>query len=233
MFSKKKHFILFITKIMLYQRNSVEVKSVRMLTESTYVLELVRNQFAFKAGQFVCLGVNEQNQLREYSIYSGENDTSLTVLIKEIEDGIVSSLLKDCKAGQQIRFAGPLGEFVLNESALATTKYMFIATGTGIAPFHSFICTHPNIDYQVLLGVKYAHEGYDKEDYATDRFTLCTSQDAAGDYHGRVTDYLRQHPPVEQYEYYLCGNGKMIYEAIDILRSQQVPDERIHFELYF
>ena len=89
------------------------------------------------------------------------------------------------------------------------------------------------MNYKLLHGVRDFEEAYEKEHYNPGAYILCTSKDERGHFHGRVTDYLRQNPPTEEYEYYLCGNGKMIYEAADILRNQLVPPERIHYEIYF
>jgi ferredoxin/flavodoxin---NADP+ reductase len=173
------------------------------------------------------------NQIREYSIYSGETEDNLEVLIKEVDEGLISQKLKECKAGQKIRFDGPFGTYTLKQSDVGTKKFFFIATGTGIAPFHSYVRSHAHLHYKLLHGVREHEEAYEKEHYKNENYILCTSRDNRGNFEGRVTDYLRQNPPLEQYEYYLCGNGKMIYEAVEILRTQNVPDERIHFEIYF
>jgi ferredoxin--NADP+ reductase/benzoate/toluate 1,2-dioxygenase reductase subunit len=54
-----------------------------------------------------------------------------------------------------------------------------------------------------------------------------------GDYHGRVTGWLRSHPVDSDTRVYLCGNCDMIYEVYDILGSQGVGADRIHAEVYF
>ncbi|NJM14595.1 MAG: hypothetical protein HC896_03735 [Bacteroidales bacterium] len=42
---------------------------------------------------------------------------------------------------------------------------MFLATGTGISPFHSIVNSLPGLNYKLLHGVRYINEGYDKADY--------------------------------------------------------------------
>jgi ferredoxin/flavodoxin---NADP+ reductase len=215
------------------QQKNIIVKGIRILTGSTYILELERHNMPFRAGQYICLGVEGIKSLREYSVYSGENEANLEVMIKEVDEGLLSRKLKESAVNQRLRMEGPFGTFTIDPQEVATKKFFFIATGTGIAPFHSYTRSYPDIQYKLLHGVRTLEEAYEREHYAHDNYILCTSKDNRGHFEGRVTDYLRQNPPAEIVEYYLCGNGKMVYEAVDILRNQDVPAERIHFEIYF
>ena len=65
------------------------------LTESTYILRIEKKDMEFEAGQHILLGKADDNDQREYSIYSGTNDEYLEVLIKEVVDGSVSIHLKN------------------------------------------------------------------------------------------------------------------------------------------
>ena len=66
------------------------VLSVRDLTESTYILRFARKGMAFKPGQHLVVGIPGSGEYREYSIYSGINEDFLEILIKEVDDGLVS-----------------------------------------------------------------------------------------------------------------------------------------------
>ena len=146
----------------------------------------------------------------------------------------VSKKLKRLKPGDPINFENPVGYFVLQDEDIKKRKFLFIASGTGIAPFHSYIRSYPNLDYKLLHGVRYADEAYEKEAYSKDRLILCTSRDEKGDFHGRVTDYLRQNPVEEKDTLcYFCGNCEMIHEAYDILLKQGVPSGNLFAEVYF
>lgn len=211
----------------------ITVKSVRHLTDSAYVLRFDRNERPFSAGQHVILGIKNENNAREYSVYSAETDDYFEVLVKEVLDGDVSKRLKKLKPGSQLQMDGPLGFFTLEPESLKSEKVVLIATGTGIAPFRSFVRSFPGLNYHVLHGVRHGHEAYDKDEYDSGRFTLCTSGDHSGDFHGRVTDYLREHKMDANAHYYLCGNVKMIHEAFDILTAKGVPQDNLHAEVYF
>jgi ferredoxin--NADP+ reductase/benzoate/toluate 1,2-dioxygenase reductase subunit len=128
---------------------------------------------------------------------------------------------------------GPFGFFTLDEESRSGKELVFVASGTGIAPFHSFIKSYPGLNYKLVHGVKYGDEAYEFEDYNPGRYILCTSRDNRGDYQGRVTDFLMAQPIKTGVDYYLCGNSQMIHEVYDILKDLSVETDRIHAEVYF
>ena len=208
-------------------------KGVRHLTDSTYVLRLSRNGMQFNPGQHLVLGLPGSSELREYSIYSGIHDDFLEVLIKEVDEGMVSRQLKTIKPGDQLELRGPYG-FFLTKSALAeSSRLLFISSGTGIAPFHSYIRSYPESDYQVIHGVRKIEEAYESGDYINNRFHVCTSRDASGNYTGRLTDYLLEADLDTDRHVYLCGNSNMIFDAMDILRVRGFSQRQIFTEVYF
>jgi ferredoxin--NADP+ reductase len=68
-----------------------KILEIKNLTESTYVLRLEKNNFEFKAGQYLVLNVPVENKAREYSIYSSEEAPYIDLLIKEVDKGEISS----------------------------------------------------------------------------------------------------------------------------------------------
>lgn len=211
---------------------TIKVIQVREFTDYTYAIRLERNDFDFKAGQHITLGPLQGIDSREYSIYSGENDDFIEVLIREVEKGNISRKLKRVQTGDLLQMDGPVGYFTLNEEQL-TDKVVFLASGTGIAPFHSFIKSYPTLDYTLLHGVRLATESYGKADYDPERYILCTSQDTNGNFNGRITQYLQENILDTTASYYLCGNINMIYDSFDILQLKGVPANRVHAEVYF
>jgi ferredoxin/flavodoxin---NADP+ reductase len=212
----------------------LKVRSIRELTPSTYVLRFDRNNIPFRAGQHILLGKKDDIQAREYSIYSAEQEDFFEVLIKEVTEGKVSKQLRNVKPGEPLNFENPVGYFTLRNIDIKTGQFLFIASGTGISPFHSFVKSYPRLDYKLLHGVRYSDEAYDKDTYDKDRVVVCTSRDEKGDYHGRVTDYLKENPIEEKDTLcYFCGNCEMIHEAYDILLKQGVPSENLFAEVYF
>lgn len=209
------------------------VEQVRHLTESTYVLRFSRNQMNFKPGQHLILGLPGAKELREYSIYSGIHDDFLEVLIKEVEDGLVSRQLKNIKKGDEIQVRGPRGFFLTNAAQADPGKLLFISSGTGLAPFHSFVASYPDSNYRIVHGVRNISEAYELGDYWRDRFTICTSRGDKGDFPGRLTDFLLQDDLDPEARVFLCGNSNMIYDAMDILHARGIPQKQIFTEVYF
>ena len=114
-----------------------------------------------------------------------------------------------------------------------TGKFVFIASGTGIAPFRSIVRTYPDIDYTLIHGVRFANESYDKHEYAGDRYVLCTSRDTKGTYLGRLTGYLKDCTFAPETQFFLCGNSDMIFDALEILKAKGFERDQIHCEVYF
>jgi ferredoxin--NADP+ reductase/benzoate/toluate 1,2-dioxygenase reductase subunit len=209
-----------------------KVLSVNDITASTYVLRIERNGMDFKAGQYISAGIPGKNQLREYSIFSPEDADHIEILVKEVEDGTVSRQLHRLREHDQIEVDGPFGFFTLPDDA-AERKFLFIASGTGISPFHSLVKSYPGIDYKLIHGVRYGDEAYASDAFDKDRHVLCTSRDDSGDFRGRVTAWLMENPVSPDTLCYLCGNCDMIYDAFDILEAQGLPPSNLHAEVYF
>ena len=209
------------------------VDRIRYLTDSSYVLRFSRNGMRFIPGQHLVLGLKDSPEHREYSIYSSIHDGALEVLIREVDDGVVSRQLKSLEPGDPIEVRGPFG-FFLNRAAVPDAgKLLFLASGTGIAPFHSYVKSFPEADYRIIQGVRHGNEAYDAGDFRKERYMLCTSRDETGDYYGRLTDYLQEAALDPEYQVFLCGNSHMIFGAMDILGARGIPQRQIFTEVYF
>lgn len=214
-------------------QSKYKVLQVRNLTKDAYCVRFERNEMNFKAGQHLVLELEDDRNAREYSLYSGEEDPYLEVLIKEVEAGYLSKKLKRISSGQQVNIYGPYGHFTLDAVKKKTHKHVFIASGTGIAPFASFVRSNPGLDYHLLHGVRSANEAYDRQQYPKDRYTACTSRDKNGDFHGRVTDYLRKEAFDKDTLFYFCGNSQMIFDAMDVLKDKGFARQQMFAEIYF
>ncbi len=210
-----------------------EVQHVRPISSSTYVLRIDKQDFTFVPGQYVVLGKQGSFDAREYTIYSSIEDDFLEFLITQVDGGVASNALRASAPGEIVALDGPMGYFRIDEQGHAVTKYYFIATGSGVAPFHSFVRSYPELDYTLLHGARYASDCYDRGVYAPDRYISCISREEGGTFHGRVTDYLREHPADSDTVCYLCGNCNMIYEVYDILVHQGIPRNQIRTEVFY
>jgi ferredoxin-NADP reductase len=213
--------------------NYYKIVGIRSLTEHTFVLSLPKGRFRYVAGQHLSLSIPGDYQSREYSIYSAEEGGNLEVLVKEVDGGYFSPKLKHLKVGDMVEVHGPFGKFGLDEKKQDSHKHVFIASGTGIAPFHSMVKSYSKLNYEVIHGVRYADEAYEINAYDRERFTLCTSRDKKGDFKGRLTEYLKKAKFEKDTCFYLCGNSDMIFDSMEILSDKGFGRENINVEVYF
>lgn len=207
--------------------------NIRNLSPSAYVLRLERKNILFKAGQCFNLGLKKSGVNREYSIYSGENDPYLEFLIKDVQGGSVSPFLRKVPEGEEVELHGPYGSFTINPNQANQGSFLFIGSGTGVAPFHSFICSYSNINYQIVLGVRTLSERYDLCDYDISKIVHCVSREPWDGFNGRVTSYLFDKTLDSTNTCYLCGNQSMIHDAYELLRGKGFSGDQIFTEAFF
>lgn len=210
-----------------------KIISKRELSRGTFILRFERHKLKFTAGQHIMVAPAGNNESREYSIYSGEQDEYLEILVREVHEGNISTALHKLNPGDHLQVGEPVGYFTLPEEQHSSTPLMLLATGTGIAPFHSYVRSYPKLNYTLIHGIRYADEAYEKEQYLADRHIVCTSREKENHFRGRITDYLEQHNINTQAHFYLCGNIRMIHDAFDILQQKGVQPENLHAEVYF
>ncbi len=213
------------------------VISNRQISDSAFVLRLERGGLDFRAGQWINLGRTGSIERREYTIYSAPSEDFIEVLVKEVEGGTVSRDLHRCREGDLLQVDGPHGSFLIDRGATGG-KFLFVATGTGVSPFHCFALSYPGLDYTLLHGVRSPRQLYDHEVFDPHRLTACVSgaEPPGGETRwrgGRVTAHLRESQVEATRLCYLCGNSDMIYECYAILRGCGVPASRIFAEVYF
>lgn len=218
---------------MINRIQNAKVLKIRQLTDSAYVLRTQRQGFDFVPGQCVNIGLKELAVNREYSTYSGLQDDYLEFLIRKVQGGLISNALSSLKPGDEVTLDGAYGMFTLVNPQEKDRRYIFIASGTGLAPFHSFVRSYPQIDYKIFHGISYSAEAYDRSDYAEGRYISCVSRESGGDFNGRVTDYLKTNPIDKEAIYYLCGNSSMINDVYDILRKFEISGSNIITEVFF
>lgn len=215
------------------KRQKHTVKEIINLTPETFILRLDRLNFQFEPGQYVVIRIPGQNKGREYSIYSGTNDDYLDFLVREIPEGDFSRYLRHLLPGSELDIEGPKGYFILDQETKQGHKALFIATGTGISPFHSYARSYPGLKLKVVHGVHFVDEDYGRDSFESQNYLLCTSRSDKGDYFGRVTYYLKENELDSEMIYYLCGNSSMIDEVTTILEKKGVPPQHIRTEVFF
>ena len=209
------------------------VLSNRRLAPDAFVLTLERRQDLVRAGRHVSLGL-PGSETRAYSLFSGEDDPHLEVLVRRVEGGRVSPQLAVLQEGDLVKVEPPRGGFTL-APVQAGEKLLFLATGTGIAPFRSFVRSRPELDYTLVHGVRDGVDDFGAEFADPLRRVLCVSGPVVppGAFAGRITSWLDEADLTVYHRVYLCGNARMILEALPKLVDRGLDEERIHTETYF
>jgi ferredoxin-NADP reductase len=214
---------------------STEVLDRFWLTDRVFEIKLSKpSTFHFIAGQRIRIlhgGIG-----RDYSLISAPNDPTLALCLKKIEGGEYSPLLASAEPGTSLSFIGPLGYFTYRPS---DKPAVFVATGTGIAPFLSMVHTGVT-DFTLLHGVRQAKNLYYLDIFrpAARLYIPCLAADAdeAGGgenvFRGRVSHYLAEHLPPGVYDFYLCGRQEMIRD-VTLLVDKRFPGSLIYTEVFY
>lgn len=79
---------------------------------------------------------------------------------QRVYKGVSSNFLADLPVGAQVQVAGPVGAELLLPEKPDGLRYIFMATGTGVAPFRAqvetLLETCPNAEVWLFVGVPYA-----------------------------------------------------------------------------
>jgi len=96
------------------------------------------NGLEFVSGQYTRISYAEEEP-RVYSIASSPNAEEVELCVRRVPGGhLTPTLCEECEAGDELFVRGPYGdEFVLQDPS--ARDMVFVATGTGAAPFKSMI----------------------------------------------------------------------------------------------
>jgi ferredoxin-NADP reductase len=223
------------------------------LSEFTKHLELEVsgvNHFGFVPGQWLSVKVNTpdgEEMTRAYSIAAAPSaHGNIAFCLNRVPDGFMSNYLCALEEGSQITFQGPFGDFILRPPLRDT---VFIATGTGIAPFRSMLHwllaendRHQGRRFWLLFGARHEQDIYYRVEFEQlaaehDNFHfLPTLSRAGGDWKG-LRGYVQQHLGEivgmrNDMHAYICGLDKMVKANRELLKSLGWDRTSIRYEKY-
>jgi ferredoxin--NADP+ reductase len=207
------------------------VLSQTEISPGAFVLSVER-RFDFLPGQTVKIGLDDGQPPRIYSICSGTRDPELKILYNIKEDGSLTPQLASLKAGDLVDVSEPGGSFIGTEEPA-----VWIATGTGIAPFYSMLRSGQAENKILVHGVRRADQFYFSKDWKNalgDHYhRVCSGESLDGIPRGRVNLFLDTAELSNHWKYYLCGQTDMCVEVRDQLIAKGVPFGNIVAEIYF
>lgn len=225
-------------------RIAAVVAQVQPLGDAAYelLLDIPAEAPVFLPGQYVNIGVPGSDQHRSYSFSSAPAQQRVGFLIKHVPGGLMSSWLGGAQIGQPLEMTGPLGSFYLRA---VTRPLLFLAGGTGLAPFLSML--------EVLAdqaSTQQVHMIYgvtrDEDLVMVDRleafavrvpgftFTTCVADpQTAHERQGYVTGYM---PPEVLHDgnvdVYLCGPPPMVEAVQKHFKSAGIQPASFHYEKF-
>ncbi len=222
--------------------------------------ENLKHQFSFKQGQYLNVRFlfEEEDLRRSYSIINApsEGNPELEILVKHLEDGIVSTYLNQkLKVGDVIEVSPPMGHFYTHYHASNKKTYVGLAAGSGISPVLSnlkeALFQEPQSSAFLFFSNKSLNEIIFKKeiDALVEQFQgrlrviyLLSREKHYEDelFEGRISaeklDLLFEKFPeisVQEATYFICGPSEMIKGISDFLKKdKKVPSLQIMYEYY-
>ena len=175
--------------------------------------------FSFLPGQFVRFIMDGYQ--RDYTLVSHPDDDTIVFCMALIKGGRFSNTIVKARAGDRFQFSGPHGHFIFQSAA---HQPVFVATGTGVAPFVAFCRSGVN-SALLLHGVPNPDQLIYRHllEPCLNTYVACVSRafDASGRlkraFAGRVTAYLETMLKPDAYDFYLCGQRAMIKDVTALI----------------
>src|SRR5690606_13376945 len=166
----------------------------------------------------------------------------------DIPPGVCSSYTFSLKPGDKATISGPYGEFFIKDT---DREMVYIGGGAGMAPLwsHIFLLFHTlktNRKFSYWYGARSLREMFYEQDFRDIEkefpnfsFHIALSEPLPEDdwkgptgfIHQVVYDrYLKDHPNVDEVEFYLCGPPMMLTAVQDMLYDLGVEKEQIAFD---
>lgn len=199
------------------------IAALEPVAEETMRLEIdVDEALHFEPGQYVRMRPPGADQWRSYSMANASGSTRLVFYIRLVPGGAFSDwLAKQAKAGDELEVSTAHGSFFLRDEP---RPRLFVAGGTGLAPFLSmlrFIENHPEQRQQpttLVMGVRtpghlFAQDELDRLRSQLPNFELrfAAEKDATPECHsGYPTELIASLGLDRHTRVYLCGPPPMV-----------------------
>lgn len=187
------------------------------------VLKLPYSQ-EWSPGQYALIRV-APFEWRPYSLASASGQRA-RFLIDARTKGKGAAFARSLEPGDNVELQLPLGNFDIHSDECGndkapTRRRIFIATGSGIAPFCAAFEEEIRADDLLLFGCARADEDLTPrlETPIPPVIRCITRESSSTAFKGRVTDYLRATGIDQSADYYVCGSPAMVADVRRVIRS--------------
>jgi len=211
--------------------------------------EVESSAFGFVPGQWLSLKHSKpdgEEFTRAYSIASAPNGSKFALCLNRVQDGFMSNYLCDLPQGAVIQMQGPFGSFILRPPLRDT---LFIATGTGIAPYRSMLHwlladpeRHLSKQFWLVFGSRTQRDIYYHEEFLQlaaehPNFHYMPTLSRGSDNWPGLRGYVQEHVRMlaegrTDMHAYICGLEKMVTANRDLLKSLGWDRKSILYEKY-
>lgn len=228
------------------EKFQAKLRKIEKLTADVWHLDFEHPGSDFLPGQFYIMDVEDGKEgkvARSYSLASKPGGNGFALCIKIVPGGRASDYFVSMSEGKDVTFNGPFGHFYLQDSQ---KDILFVATGTGIAPFMSMlpVLFEKGFDKNVTLyfGLRDEKDIFYvdilekwQSEHPNFKMILTLSQPSAtwAGEKGRVTAHLEKLviDPANT-KVYICGVGAMVKDVKTLMEGKGLTRTDIHFELF-
>jgi ferredoxin-NADP reductase len=250
-FPVRREGALHLLSMATFQSTKARLVQSTPLSEFTRHLEfeILERPFGFVPGQWLSLTQNKpdgEEITRAYSIASAPDGNRFALCLNRVQDGFMSNYLCDLAVGTEISAQGPFGNFILRPPLRDT---IFIATGTGIAPFRSMLQwlltdreRHQGKNFWLLFGSRTEGDIYYHGEFLRlaeehkNFFYRPTLSRGSATWSG-LRGYVQEHVPEivgdrSDMHAYICGLDKMVSANRELLKGLGCDRKAILYEKY-
>lgn len=205
--------------------------------------------FGFVPGQWLSLKQSKpdgEEITRAYSIASPPDGNRFALCLNRVQDGFMSNYLCDLEVGTEVSGQGPFGNFTLRPMQRDT---IFIATGTGIAPYRSMLqwlfadpSRHQGRQFWLIFGSRHEQDIYYHDEFLRlaaeqGNFRYIPTLSRGGPEWQGLRGHVQEHVAGivngrTQMHAYICGLDKMVSANRELLKTLGWDRSSILYEKY-
>lgn len=205
----------------------------------------------FLPGQYVKMFLDVQNpddrgSSRSFSIASSPLEKDYVMITTRIIQSAFKKTLANLTPGVQVKFFGPNGRFVFDDSE--TKPHIFLAGGIGITPFHSMLTyiAEKDIKIPITLFVSFSTVEevvfYDEltnlaKEHPNIKVVYTITHPENSSWRGETgrisEDMIKKYcPNFSDSLFYASGPPVMTDAMVELVKNMGIPDERVRKEKF-
>lgn len=230
-----------IYKLQLIKQETVANNTVKFIFEKPEGFQFVAGQY----GGFTLINPKENDEkgfTRRFSLLCAPHDDHLSIVTR-LQPSAFKNNLKNMSQGEEIKFAGPTGNFILHDDT--SIPAALLAGGIGIAPFYSMIKHTLKNETAREIILFYGNQTLADSAFMDELSSLAKQHanfkfipvlaNPHPDWQGEtgfITDSLvaKYIPDLDKPIFYACGSPAMVNAMQQLLRELAIQQDKIKVE---